>query len=152
MALDPIEIARLNALGDRLRRIQVEFSTTRESTPVNLATERERVTEAIARGQILVSEFRYRAADNSSIALVSEASDLLRSSAASATDWDALVHEEVRMHLRTLEALRSHDADVITSLTLSRVRSANACVDQSRRSYHCYPRSRSRRGGRTYSL
>lgn len=120
MALDPIEIARLNALGDRLRRIQVEFSTTRESTPVNLATERERVTEAIARGQILVPEFRYRAADNSSIALVSEASDLLRSSAASATDWDALVHEEVRMHLRTLEALRSHDADVITSLTLSR--------------------------------
>lgn len=86
------------------------------------------MNEAITHGKVLIPEFQYRDAGDRSIALVAEASDLLRSAAASATDWDALVHEEVRMHLRTLEALRSHDADVITSLTLSRFGAPSAAL------------------------
>ena len=118
--MDSADIVRLNSLGDQLRRLQLQRSTSAESTPTNLAEERARLIEAAGRGQTLIPRFEYKRAEELPNALIAESSELLRATAKGGTEWDALVEDEVRSYLLTLDALRSHDADVITTLTLSR--------------------------------
>ena len=88
--------------------------------PLNLASERERVIAAATSGRLLAPNFVYADTDLDGDSMVTDASELLRVTGGSRTEWDDLVHKEVREHLRAVEAAQSHDAGMISALTRSR--------------------------------